>query len=224
MRPRLPSTLSGRLLVATSLLLMLFLSLTAWALDLAFRESADRATRDLLRSRVLGLLAAADLDDSGKLVMRGDLPEERLLRPASGLYGRVLGTDGRVAWASPSLVGGGYPVGDPVTPGAAEYDRVRALDGTLLARLRLGIAWEVEGGSSSTLTVSVAESLDAYFADLARFRGEIGVWFAGFGIALLAVQWYADVDQQEALHGQIQLSIIAKSLIDAELQRQIQAI
>lgn len=34
----------------------------------------------------------------------------------------------------------------------------------------------------------------------------------------------ADVEQQEALHEQIQLSIIAKSLIDAELQRQVQAL
>jgi len=165
-----------------------FLSVTAVALDHAFRESSDRATRDLLRSRVLGLLAAADVDEQGGVVMRGDLPEERFLRPGSGLYARFIDEAGAAAWASPSVLSGGHAPGEPVAPGEAVYDRVTDAAGTRLARLRFGVAWELGGGSSPAYTVSVAESLDAYFADLSRFRKEIGAWFAGLGLALLTVQ------------------------------------
>ena len=190
MRPRLPRTLAGRVLAASSLLIVVFLSVTAVALDHAFRDSSDRATRDLLRSRVLGLLAAADIDDDGSVIMRGNLPEERFLRPGSGLYARFIGAGGAEAWASPSLVSGGYPPGRPVAPGEAVHDRVTDEGGTRLARLRFGVAWELGGGVSPVYTVSVAESLDAYFSDLSRFRREIGAWFAGLGVALLAVQWW----------------------------------
>jgi len=177
-------------LAASSLLIVVFLSVTAVALDHAFRDSSDRATRDLLRSRVLGLLAAADIDDEGRVVMRGDLPEERFLRPGSGLYARFIDDGGGEAWASPSLVSGGHPPGQPVEPGEAVYDRVTDEGGLPLARLRFGVAWELAGGVSPAYTVSVAESLDAYFSDLSRFRKGIGTWFAGLGVALLAVQWW----------------------------------
>ena len=187
-RPGLPSTLAGRLLAASSVLLVVFLSVTAGALDVAFRESSERAMRDLLRSRVLGLLAAAELGPGGEVAMRGDLPEERLVRPGSGLYARILDAGGRETWRSPSLVAGGLPGAAPVAPGEAVYDRVEAEAGTPLARLRFGVAWELESGEVAPLTVSVAESLEAYNADLARFRREIGTWFAGLGLALLAVQ------------------------------------
>jgi two-component system sensor histidine kinase PhoQ len=190
MRLRLPGSLAGRLLAASSLLIVVFLSVTAVALDHAFRDSSEGATQDLLRSRVLGLLAAADVGDAGGVVMRGDLPEERFFRPGSGLYARFIAAGGREAWSSPSLVSGGFPPGEPVEPGEAVYDRVIGAGDEALARLRFGVAWEIGPGEPAVYTVSVAESLDAYFEDLSRFRREIGAWFAGLGLALLAVQWW----------------------------------
>ncbi len=185
---RLPATLRGRLLGASSLLLVIFLSVTGAALDHAFRESSQRATRDLLESRVFGLLSAAEVARSGQVSMRGTLPDEAFSRPGSGLYARFLEADGSVAWSSPSLLAGGAAAGSPVAAGEAVFDRVADRDGAALARLRFGVTWELDDGGFKSLTVSVSESLEAYFADLARFRREIGAWFLGLGIALLALQ------------------------------------
>ncbi|MEJ2515342.1 MAG: ATP-binding protein [Gammaproteobacteria bacterium] len=188
MEIRLPRTLRGRLLGASSLLLVIFLSVTGAALDHAFRESSQRATRDLLESRVYGLLSAAEVGGPGKVTMRGTLPDEAFSRPGSGLYARFLAADGGIAWASPSLLSAGPDPGRPVAPGEAVFDRVADADGAALARLRFGVAWELGEGGFRSLTVSVSESLEAYFADLARFRREIGAWFLGLGLALLALQ------------------------------------
>ncbi len=183
----MPGTLARRLLVASALLLVVFLGLAGAALDHAFRQSSERATRDLLMSRVLGLLAAAEVLPDSSISMRGDLPEERFYRPGSGLYARILDEDGETVWAAPSVAGWTPESSRPVQPGERLYDR---LDGeeSGLARLRFGIEWELESGALPTYTVEVAESLAAYGAELGRFRREIGTWFAILGVALVAVQ------------------------------------
>mgnify|MGYP001813571531 CR=1 FL=1 len=183
----MPGSLARRLLLASALLLVTFLGLAGAALDHAFRQSSERATRDLLSSRVLGLLAAADVTPDGDIEMRGDLPEERFYRPGSGLYARILDAGGQPVWTSPSVAGWIPGPAVPVGPGERVFDRMRS-EGADLARLRFGVEWELESGSLPSYTVEVAESLAAYTAELGRFRKEIGTWFAVLGIALVGLE------------------------------------
>ncbi len=183
----MPGSLARRLLLASALLLVTFLGLAGAALDHAFRQSSERSTRDLLNSRVLGLLAAADVTPDGSIEMRGDLPEERFYRPASGLYARIMDAGGQPVWISPSVAGWTAGPAAPVGPGQRVFDRVRGEEADL-ARLRFGVEWELESGSLPSYTVEVTESLAAYAAELARFRREIGTWFAVLGLALVGLE------------------------------------
>jgi two-component system sensor histidine kinase PhoQ len=183
----MPGSLARRLLLASALLLVTFLGLAGAALDHAFRQSSERATRDLLNSRVLGLLAAADVTPAGSIEMRGDLPEERFYRPGSGLYARILDAGGQPVWTSPSVAGWTPDAAAPVAPGERAFDRVHG-EAADLARLRFGVEWELESGALPSYTVEVAESLAAYGAELGRFRREIGTWFAVLGIALVGLE------------------------------------
>lgn len=183
----MPGSLARRLLLASALLLVTFLGLAGAALDHAFRQSSERATRDLLNSRVLGLLAAADVSPAGAIEMRGDLPEERFYRPGSGLYARILDAGGQPVWTSPSVAGWTQDAAVPVGPGERVFDHVQGEEADL-ARLRFGVEWELESGSLPSYTVEVVESLAAYAAELGRFRREIGTWFAVLGIALVGLE------------------------------------
>jgi two-component system sensor histidine kinase PhoQ len=58
-----------------------------------------------LQSTVYLLLAAAEVDATGALVMPAAFPEPRLSLPGSGLYASIVNVARRETWRSPSSVG-----------------------------------------------------------------------------------------------------------------------
>ena len=74
-------------------------------LDRAFTEAGEQARQDILDGHLVGLLAAAEPDDTGQLVMPDRLREPRLERIGSGLYAEMRGVDGAVLWRSRSALG-----------------------------------------------------------------------------------------------------------------------
>lgn len=74
-------SIHSRLLIASSLVLTGFLGITGFALDRAFHDSALTATQENLQSRIYALLAAADTDEQGRLLLPKHLPERRLSEP-----------------------------------------------------------------------------------------------------------------------------------------------
>ena len=77
-----PGSLSARVLLGATLLLLVFFGLAFGALDLAFRRAAEASLEDLLQSQVMGLLAAADPVEGGLLALPEALPESRFSRLA----------------------------------------------------------------------------------------------------------------------------------------------
>lgn len=177
-------SLHSRVILAALLVLSLFLGLTGWTLDRAFRESAEVAVRERLQAQVYGLLAAADLDADDRLTLPDSLPEERFQRPGSGLYAQVVRNGGEPEWRSPSQLAQSVPAPPSLAPGQWRFARVRADDGTSLFQLAFGIAWEVPQGTLA-FTVSVSEDLEAYTAQVARFRGSLWTWFTALAVGLL---------------------------------------
>jgi two-component system sensor histidine kinase PhoQ len=58
-------------------------------------------------------------------------------------------------------------------------------DGTELMALSLAVAWELPSGDLDPYTFSVAESLEAYYAQIAAFRRQLLGWFAAVAIVML---------------------------------------
>ena len=180
-------SLNARLTLATSLVLTAFLGLTGYALDRAFRASAESAVRERLQAHIYGLLASADLQRSGQLVMPESLPEERYQRPGSGLYAEVVGADGVIAWQSPSQLGQLLARPPQLQPGEWSFTRLPVDGGGELFVLGFGSAWEL-GERSLDFTFNVIEEPQAYLAQVAQFRQSLWVWFGSLAVGLLIAQ------------------------------------
>jgi len=89
-----------RLLVATLVILPLFLGVTAWVLDRAFANYQFQAQRESMRLQQLLLAKAADWDGSRWVFDALDEPRLQLLN--SGLYAFLVSPQGTVLWGSPS--------------------------------------------------------------------------------------------------------------------------
>ncbi|NNF41185.1 MAG: sensor histidine kinase, partial [Woeseiaceae bacterium] len=178
-------SLSSRLLVSVSVLLLLFFGATIAVLDTAFREAGEQARRDILDGQLVALLGAAEPDASGNLALPERLREPRFENIGSGLYAELRAADGEVQWRSRSALGLEIPAG--VTPelGNHLFARERLEDGTPLLTLSLAVEWEFADGSLKPYVFKVAESLDSFNAQVAGFRRQLFGWFAAVAATML---------------------------------------
>ena len=96
------NSLAGRLLLASALLLPLFLGATGFYLDNSHRQGVEAAKGEQLKLQILTLLAEAEYDDA--LWLPEQLLEARFNRPDSGLYALVTDNLGGTLWSSPSAL------------------------------------------------------------------------------------------------------------------------
>jgi two-component system sensor histidine kinase PhoQ len=179
------SSLSARLLISVSLLLLVFFGATILVLDSAFRQAGEEAQRNILDGHLMSLLAAAEPNGRGALEMPPDLPEERFASPGSGLYAELRGGEGRPVWRSRSALGIELPYVAPPRLGDPHYAIVTTAAGAELMILGLTVEWEFPGGRLETYTFTVAESRDTFHAQIAAFQKQLFTWFAAVAAAML---------------------------------------
>lgn len=175
-----------RLLLASLLVLAMFLGATAVALDRAYRQSAESALRARLKTDIYALLSVAELRRD-RLELPADLPESRLEVPGSGRYAQVSAADGTLLWRSPSATGLNLPLVQPLAPGRESWARVQ-VDGEALLAYSYGVGWEVQGGPARRFTFSVAARLDELEAEIGQFETTLMLWLGGAAALLLLTQ------------------------------------
>jgi two-component system sensor histidine kinase PhoQ len=185
--PRSAGSLHGRLLLAATLTLAGFLGATGAALFNAFRDSAEAGLRERLLGYAYALLAAADEDRDGRLLLPQALPDPRFSNPESGVYALVRSEDGRFTWRSPSLTGRGGDFLRPQPPGTQAYHD-QALGELQVQVINFGIAWEDYLGSARRYTLAVASDTAPLLAEVAGFRAALWNWLGGLALALLGAQ------------------------------------
>ena len=67
------SSLSARLLISVSVLLIFFFGVTIVVLDTAFRTAGEQAQQDILDGHLMAILAAAEATETGGLELPPDL-------------------------------------------------------------------------------------------------------------------------------------------------------
>ena len=179
------NSLSSRLLISVSVLLLFFFGATIAVLDRAFTEAGEQARRDILDGHLVALLAAAEPDDSGQLLMPDRLREPRFERFGSGLYAELRELDGNVLWRSRSALDLEVPAGVELELGDHVFARESLVDGTPLLTLSLAVDWEIDEELSTVYVFKVAESLDGFNAQIAEFRGQLFGWFAAVALTML---------------------------------------
>ena len=179
------SSLSARLLISVTLLLVFFFGATIVVLDSAFREAGEQAQEDILDGMLMMLIAEAEPNARGELEMPLDLREPRFGNLGSGLYGALFDDSDTPVWTSQSALGLIVPYGPSPAPGANKFSRLRLEDGTPLMSLSLAVQWELNDGELKPYTFNVAQSLDSFNAQVASFRRQLFTWFAAVAVIML---------------------------------------
>ena len=178
-------SLSARLLLSLSLLLLLFFGVTVAALNFVFRDLSERSLRELLDVQVLALISASDVDVSGRISAPPGLVDTRYATPGSGLYAEIRDNHAKVRWRSPSIIGTGIDFGPLVGRGERRYRMLHLEDGSEAMAVSAGYRWEVSPQVAEDFEFSVAASLAPGRAQLAHFRGQLFAWFGALAALLV---------------------------------------
>ncbi|PLW82039.1 two-component sensor histidine kinase [Kineobactrum sediminis] len=184
MRPRLNS-LAARLLLASALLLPLFLGTTGAYLERSHRLSIEAAQAERLQLQLRALLAQAEFEDALELPQR--LIEGRLAQVNSGIYAFVTDATGAPQWVSPSAlqldpaaVLAGIP---PLASGGQDISRFQDLQ-----RASLQVLWQTDRGAEVPLRFTVLETTAPIEAEVSQYRRRLLLWLGGSGLLLLGCQ------------------------------------
>lgn len=180
-------SLNARIILAASLVLAIFLALTGIALDQAFRDSARAAREERLQGQLYLLIAAAEVDEAGRLAMPEQLQEPRFGQPGSGLYATIDDGRGKTRWRSQSALSVGLPADVLLAAGERRFAELPSANGVHFFVYRMGVSWS-EGKRKFAFTFSVAEDLAAFNTQLAHYRRSLWGWLGAMALLLLLAQ------------------------------------
>ena len=178
-------SLSFRLLLSTSLILVAFFAIVAWVLEKGFRESAEQAQKEQLMIQVYALLSAVDLTPAGTLHMPESLPESRFSNPGSGLYGIVWLPNRQLIWRSSSAIDIDLQFPPQLKPGFTAF--LQDNSGMFVVHYR--VIWETEKKQEKEYIFSVAEDSKFVINQVSGFRDTLRIWLAAIGLVLLVIQF-----------------------------------
>jgi two-component system sensor histidine kinase PhoQ len=181
-------SLRARLLLAATLVLLVFMLLAGAALEQAFRSSAQQVQQDKMQALIYAMLAAADAGDNDVLsISANDLPDPRLGRVQSGLSALIFDAKGNVIWRSSNFEGPVPQLPAPEVGGSKfiEYDDQFALS--------YGVRWAVDSGphplaKPRRYTMAVIEDKTPYRTQLGVFRRTLWIGLGVAAAALLLLQ------------------------------------
>lgn len=181
-------SLQKRLVLAFSVLLILFLSLAGLVLVRAYRESVVAGVEERLQLQVYALIGVAEPDDEGIFVP--DLSEARFAQIDSGLYGFILDRAGAEVWRSPSalnlnLAETDFHVGD-VVPGQTLYGTLATPAQGAMSWASYGTYWEDE---DQIFDFVVMESTEPTTAQVREFQSSLYLWFGALAVFLSIAQY-----------------------------------
>lgn len=164
-------SLRARVSLAAALVLMVFVALTALALERAFADSARSAMRERMFAQLYLVMAATEVDPRGTLQMPNRLGEPRLNLPGSGLYARIGNGEGETLWQSPSAIGLTLST-PPVNATGDELFSRTEINGEDHFIAALSIVWESADGTVPLL-FSVAEDTSPFLMQMNRYRNNL---------------------------------------------------
>jgi two-component system sensor histidine kinase PhoQ len=180
-------SLRARVVLWVSVALIVLFAVTIAGLDIAFRNTNERALLELLEVQALGLIALAEPGPSGSLNLPTDAIDPQFQVANSGLFGALFDGGGRALWQSLSLLGRDFPVDELPAPGDMHYAKLDVPGFPPLEALLMGITWEFADGRSAPYTVAIAVSLEQYNERQLLFRRNLVGWFGGVTLTMMIV-------------------------------------
>jgi two-component system sensor histidine kinase PhoQ len=180
-------SIRARLLLGAALVLLAFMAGAGMAVQRAHEDSVRTVHYGRLQSTVYLLLAQAELDAAGALVMPVAFAEPRLTLPGSGLYANIVNVKRNEQWRSSSTLGTRAPFRrDGVATGEWRNEALDTPDGSFLA-VSYGVNWAA-GKAQAPLVLSVVEDRSDFDREIAVFARTLWTWLGGAGVLLLLAQ------------------------------------
>jgi len=182
-------SLQARQLLAAGLALVAFLGFTGYALDRAFVETAQNALRERLANLAFAYVRGIEFDRGRSLISPEIPPDERFLRPGSGLYASVRGEGLR--WESASSLGRSLPPLPFLESGEVRFEGplriidARGTENSVYA-YSMGVIWE--SASDFELTFSVFEDASQIQDQVNVFRQALWGYLGLAALLLVLVQ------------------------------------
>ena len=189
------TSISARLLVASALLLPLFLGRTGVFLDNAFQRSLMAAEDARLRTHLYLLFSVAELPNIRTRKVNLEMPtvlmEPDFERLNSGLYAYIYNEEKELIWRSNSAALMDAPTNDRF----AEQSTVGQLivqeethDESLRFSAHYDVIWEDARGKGHPFRFAVTHDGDAFLAELKAYRNQLWRWLGAAGLLLLLAQ------------------------------------
>lgn len=196
MAPLATISIRSRLLWGAALVLLAFLAGAGWAVQQAHADSVRAARFARLQATIYLLMAGAELNAQGALLMPVALAEPRLSVPESGLYANIANAARAEDWQSASTLGLNLPFQRQLATGEWRFETVVAppvpgRDKSAAAGAFLSATYAVKWSDkarTASLVFSVLEDKAVFDRDLAVFEGTLWRWLGGTGLLLLLTQ------------------------------------
>lgn len=176
------------------IVLVIFMILTAIALEKAVVKRALQAEEDKLQVMIYSLLAAVDRSRDGLSVTVANerLFESRLMTRDSGLYALLYNEHHQKIWGSrssnESTVWREFPRVKNINSGDWQFS-TQAFNNTQLFRLAFAILWPDTNNQLKRYNVVIWQDASDYFQQLDRFRQTLWAWLS-ITIFLLLIVMY----------------------------------
>lgn len=175
-----------RLLLGAAVVLLAFMASAGLAVQRANTESVRAAYFGRLQSTIYLLLAAAELDAGGALVMPPEFAEPRLSLPGSGLYAGIYNVLRREQWQSASTLGLQPPFRRSLQPGQWRNETVDGVGKSFLS-VSYAVTWKVSE-REAPLVLTVLEDRAAFDREVGAFARTLWLWLGGASVLLLLAQ------------------------------------
>ena len=183
-------SLKRRLLLLSTVLVVLFLGVMGAGLNSAFEESVIDNAKNSLRNQILLLMSSIEVE-GGKVIAPAEVFEPRLLKLDSDLFAQIEEPSPQdasslaIVWRSASLLDRDLPSNQS---SLGEFMFFPNLDwnGDRINVMTLAVEWETTQGTTPFL-VKVGESNSEYISRLARYKRQVLIWLSLFGGALIVL-------------------------------------
>ncbi len=182
-------SIHARVLISALVILVLFMSLTGFVLDEAFRNNAEKSQQENLRTQIYALLANAELDDeNNNLTLPEEITEPRLNIIDSNLHARVISANNQLVWQSKSLFNFNISVPTDITAGEFYFSKVRHDEQTYTA-LNFSTLW-ISDRQEKQYIFQIIENRNVLDAQISLFRKNLWGWLAGISFLLVIIQMF----------------------------------
>ena len=183
---RASHSIRARLLLGAAVVLLAFLTGAGLAVQRANAESVQAAYFGRLHSTIYLLLAAAELDAGGALLMPPEFSEPRLSLPGSGLYAGIYNLLRGAQWQSASTLGQQLPFRRSLQPGQWRDETVDGAGGSFLS-VSYAVTWKASV-REAPLVLTVLEDRAAFDREVGAFTRTLWLWLGGTAVLLLLAQ------------------------------------